>query len=62
VLEAVMLFERSCELGLWRPTANKIAEIFGTRLHRGKLPTVIDQIVIGQPFLNCTDGGNLFSR
>jgi hypothetical protein len=23
------LFERSCELGLWRLTANKIAEIFG---------------------------------
>ena len=34
------LFERSCELGLWRLTADKIAEIFGTRLNRrmrGKL-------------------------
>jgi hypothetical protein len=44
------LFERSCELGLWRLTANKIAEIFGTRLHRrhrGKLATVIDQIEHG---------------
>ena len=44
------LFERSCELGLWRLTANKIAEIFGTRLHRrhrGKLSTVIDQIEHG---------------
>ena len=44
------LFERSCELGLWRLTANKIAEIFGTRLrrnHRGKLFTVIDQIEHG---------------
>jgi hypothetical protein len=27
------LFERSCELGLWRLTADKIAEIFGTRVH-----------------------------
>ena len=44
------LFERSCELGLWRLTANKITEIFGTRLHRrhrGKLATVIDQIEHG---------------
>src|SRR6266576_1379613 len=44
------LFERSCELGLWRLTANKIAEIFGTRVHRrhrGKLATVIDQIEHG---------------
>src|SRR5262249_6399405 len=28
------LFERSCELGLWRLTAHKISEIFGHRLHR----------------------------
>jgi hypothetical protein len=44
------IFERSCEIGLWRLTANKIAEIFGTRLHRrlrGKLSTVIDQIEHG---------------
>src|ERR1700757_1935631 len=44
------LFERSCELGLWRLTAHKIAEIFGSRLHRrhrGKLATVIDQIEHG---------------
>jgi hypothetical protein len=44
------LFERSCELGLWRLTANKISEIFGQRLHRkisGKLATVIDQIEHG---------------
>src|SRR5262249_15718437 len=27
------LFERSCELGLWRLTAHKISEIFGQRLH-----------------------------
>jgi hypothetical protein len=44
------LFERSCELGLWRLTAHRIAEVFGTRLqrnHRGKLSTVIDQIEHG---------------
>src|SRR6202045_190995 len=44
------LFERSCELGLWRLTANKISAIFGQRLHRrlsGKLATVIDQIEHG---------------
>ena len=45
------IFERSCEIGLWRLTANRISEIFGTRLHkrlRGKLATVIDQIEHGQ--------------
>src|ERR1700757_1962847 len=44
------LFERSCELGLWRLTAHKISEIFGQRLHRkisGKLATVIEQIEHG---------------
>src|ERR1700760_2086765 len=44
------LFERSCELGLWRLTANKIVEIFGMRLNRnmrGKLATVIDRIEHG---------------
>jgi hypothetical protein len=44
------LFERSCELGLWRLTADKIAEIFGTRLNRkmrGMLATVIDRIEHG---------------
>jgi hypothetical protein len=44
------LFERSCELGLWRLGADKIAAIFGTRLNRrmrGKLATVIDQIEHG---------------
>jgi hypothetical protein len=37
-------------LGLWRLTADKIAEIFGTRLSRtmrGKLATVIDRIEHG---------------
>jgi hypothetical protein len=44
------IFERSCEIGLWRITANRISEIFGARLHkrlRGKLATVIDQIEHG---------------
>src|SRR5690348_9630178 len=44
------IFERSCEIGLWRLTADKIAEIFGTRLNRpmrGKLATVIDRIEHG---------------
>jgi hypothetical protein len=44
------LFERSCELGLWRLTGDRIAEIFGTRLNRrmrGKLATVIDRIEHG---------------
>jgi hypothetical protein len=30
------IFERSCEIGLWRLTANRISEIFGVRL-TGKL-------------------------
>ncbi len=44
------IFERSCELGLWRLTANKISEVFGVRLTkklRGKLSTVVDQIEHG---------------
>jgi len=44
------IFERSCEIGLWRLTANKISEIFGVRLNkklRGKLATVLDQIEHG---------------
>jgi hypothetical protein len=44
------LFERSCELGLWRLTGDKIAEIFGTRVNRrtrGKLAAVIDRIEHG---------------
>jgi hypothetical protein len=44
------IFERSCEIGLWRLTANRISEIFGVRLHKrlnGKLATVIDQIEHG---------------
>src|SRR5215813_8303953 len=44
------LFERSCELGLWRLTADRIAEIFGTHVNRrmqGKLATIIDRIEHG---------------
>ena len=44
------VFERSCELGLWRLTAHKISETFGVRLtrkFRGKLSTVIDRIEHG---------------
>jgi hypothetical protein len=44
------IFERSCEIGLWRLTANRISEIFGVRLHKrlnGKLATVLDQIEHG---------------
>lgn len=44
------IFERSCEIGLWRLTAHRISEIFGTRLNkrlRGKLATVIEQIEHG---------------
>lgn len=44
------LFERACELGLWRLTAHKISEMFGVRLSkkfRGKLSTVVDQIEHG---------------
>src|ERR1700733_15239742 len=40
------LLERSCELGLWRLTGDKIAAIFGTRVNRrmrGKLATIIDR-------------------
>jgi hypothetical protein len=44
------IFERSCELGLWRLTAHRISEIFGVRLNQrlhGKLAKVIDQIEHG---------------
>jgi hypothetical protein len=39
------LFERSCGLGLWRLTGDKIAAIFDTRVNRrmrGRLATIID--------------------
>src|SRR6202049_737764 len=41
------IFERGCEIGLWRLTANRISEIFGTRVNRktkGKLNTTLEQI------------------
>jgi hypothetical protein len=44
------LFDRSCELGLWRLTGDKIAAIFGTRVNRrmrGKLATIIDRVEHG---------------
>ena len=44
------IFERSCELGLWRMTAHKISEIFGTRLTKrlkGKLHTTLEQLTHG---------------
>ena len=44
------IFERSCELGLWRLTADKISQIFGVRLSArlpGKLQTTLDKIEHG---------------
>jgi hypothetical protein len=45
------IFERRCEIGLWRLTAHRIGEIFGVRLNKrmhGRLATVIDQIEHGR--------------
>ena len=44
------IFERGSEMGLWRLTADQIAEVFGTRVNRqtkGKLNTVLEQIAHG---------------
>jgi hypothetical protein len=44
------IFERSCEIGLWRMTADKISEIFGSRITKklkGKLNTTLEQIEHG---------------
>ena len=44
------IFERGCELGLWRLTAHKISQIFGVRVTRklkGKLATVVEQVEQG---------------
>jgi hypothetical protein len=44
------IFERSCEMGLWRMTASKISEIFGSRVTKklkGKLNTTLEQIEHG---------------
>lgn len=45
------LFERSCELGLWRLTVDKISYIFGMRItktFRGKLHTTLDTLEQGR--------------
>jgi hypothetical protein len=44
------IFERSCELGLWLMTADKISEVFGTRITKqlhGKLHTTLERIEHG---------------
>jgi hypothetical protein len=44
------IFERSCELGLWRLTASKISEIFGSRItkkFKGKLNTTLQEVEHG---------------
>ncbi len=44
------IFERSCEIGLWRMAANKISEIFGGRITKkmkGKLNTTLERIEHG---------------
>jgi hypothetical protein len=44
------IFERSCELGLWRLSGDKIFEIFGTRVSKrlkGKLNTTLERIEHG---------------
>lgn len=41
------IFERSCELGLWRLNADKISEIFGLRITKklhGKLQTTLEKL------------------
>jgi hypothetical protein len=48
------LFERSCDLGLFRLTADKVTEMFGFRLHkrmRGKLATVLERMEHGHHVL-----------
>jgi len=47
-------FERSCELGVFRLTADVIVQIFGVRKHkrfRGKLPTMLEKIDHGHHVL-----------
>jgi hypothetical protein len=48
------LFERSCDLGLFRLTADKLSQMFGFRLHkrmRGKLATVLEKMDHGHHVL-----------
>ena len=46
------IFERSCEIGLWRLTAHKISAIFGRRITKklkGRLNTTLEQVEPGHP-------------
>ena len=48
------IFERSCELGLLRLSADKISQVFGWRVNKrigGKLETVLEQIEHGHHVL-----------
>jgi hypothetical protein len=48
------LFQRSCDLGLFRLTADKLSQLFGFRLHkriRGKLATVLERMDHGHHVL-----------
>ncbi|MBI4660338.1 MAG: hypothetical protein HY735_15995 [Verrucomicrobia bacterium] len=48
------LYERSCDIGLMRLTADKVSNVFGFRLHkrlRGKLHTVLEKIDHGHHVL-----------
>jgi hypothetical protein len=48
------IFERSCELGVFRLTADKIAQIFGVRKHkrmRGKLHSMLEKLDHGHHVL-----------
>jgi hypothetical protein len=48
------LFERSCDLGLFRLTADKLSQMFAFRLHkrlRGKLTTVLERMEHGHHVL-----------
>ena len=54
------IFERSCELGWFRLTADQIAQIFGVRKHkrmRGKLHSMLEKLDHGHPVLRlyCQD-------
>jgi len=48
------IFERSCELGLFRLTADSISQIFGVRMHkrlRGKLQSMLEKLDHGHHVL-----------
>ena len=48
------IFERSCELGLWRLSVDKISEVFGKRITNrlnGKLNTTLEQLEHGHHIL-----------